>query len=199
MLDTISAIKIFTITRNDRSHSLFSLWEEIILSSPAKTFSISVKSQYIPSKYSHSLKRAKCLTHNLLVSKSGKTHSTPYPVEIFQARSLRAISITTPLSVSAFHTPSWCHISVPNEAMSCPSVVGIISKSISVVYVSLISCIFFSICIFSSLVSSETLSITGEWMGSKLSTSNQKDLKKIPNIIRIIYVLNIFFIVFYLW
>lgn len=177
----------------------FSFWEEIILLSQEKTVSISFKSQYIPSKYFCSLKREKCFSHNLFTSKSGKTHSTPYPVEIFQARSSSAIKMTTPLSISDFQTHTFCHISVPKEVISWPFVVEIITKNISAVYLFRISSILVSMSFFSSEERIFTWSITEESIGPKVFISNQNVFQKNIKKKATIHNFNSFFILFYLW
>jgi hypothetical protein len=80
------------------------------------------------------LNKTKFFSHILFASKSGKTHSTQYQVDIFQALSLIAISMTTQLSLSAFQTQIFCQISVQTEEISSQSVEGIITSNISVVY-----------------------------------------------------------------
>jgi hypothetical protein len=113
-----------------------SFCREIILGSPSKAFQKSFKVHIIQSKYLDSLNKTKFFSHILFANKSGKTHSTPYQVDIFQSLSSITISTTTQLSLSAFHTHSFCQISVQTEEISSQFVEGIITNKISVVYLS---------------------------------------------------------------
>jgi hypothetical protein len=148
-----------------------SFCREIMLGSQEKALSKSDKVQVIQSKYLDSLNKTKFFSHILFASKSGKTHSIQYPVDIFQALSLIAISITTQLSLSAFQTQIFCQISVQTEDISSPFVEGIITNKISVVYFVLNSCIFASIEVFSSCFKTQTLSITEESIFHKVAIS----------------------------
>ena len=153
--------------------SVFSFCNEIILRSHSKAFQKSVKVPIIQSKYLDSLNKTKFFSHILFVSKSGKTPSTQYQVEIFQALSSIAIKITTQLSLSAFQTQIFCQISTQMVEISSPSVVGIITNNISVVYFVLSSWIFVSKLCFSSCFKTQTLSITVESIVQRVAISKE--------------------------
>lgn len=105
------------------------------------------------------------------MSKSGSAHSTPYPVAIFQARSLMAMRSTIPLSLSAFPTPVFWPISVARADISSPSVDGIMTVRISTVYFFRISAILASSAVFSVAPRTCAVSITEEFKGQSVQIS----------------------------
>lgn len=107
------------------------------------------------------------------MSKSGSTPSTPYPVAIFQDLSLIAMRRTSPLSLSAFPTPSFCPISVAREDISTPSVDGMITVSISTVYFRLNSAMAHSRAFCSCDFRTPTISTTDDCGVHKLATSKE--------------------------
>ncbi len=152
----------------------FSFWVDRINSSRENALSKSCSAQIIHSLYFFSLNCMKLPSPILFVSKSGNTHSTQYPVAIFQVLSFIAISMTTQLSLSLFHTHIFCHISVATDDISSQFVDGIIIVNISVVYFFLRFSIFASISFLSFWFKIHTVSITYEFTFQRVVTSKAR-------------------------